>query len=54
MYTGRLPDRHRVPFEDWWRLNYQTGEVIDYGDPRSILLRGIRHDLERKIGSIRK
>ena len=40
--------------EDWWRLNYQTGELIDYGDPRSNLLRGVRHDLEhyrRIIGS---
>ena len=40
--------------EDWWRLNYQTGELIDYGNPRSILLRGVRHDLDSEIGMTRK
>lgn len=49
MYTGRIPG-HRAVSEDWWRLNYQTGEVIDYGHPRSILLRGVRHNLERMMG----
>ena len=50
VYTGRFLYRHSGVSEDWWRLNYQTGEVIDYGDPRSIPLRGVRHDLESKIG----
>jgi WD40 repeat protein/type III secretory pathway component EscS len=48
VYTGRIPGHHVVS-EDWWRLNYQTGEVIDYGHPRSILQRGIRHDLELEM-----
>jgi WD40 repeat protein len=50
VYTGRLPGYHGGVSEDWWRLNYQTGEVIDYGDPRSNLLRGARHDLELNMG----
>ena len=49
MYTGRIPGNRGRVSQDWWRLNYQTGEVIDYGNPRSILLRGIRHDLEREM-----
>jgi hypothetical protein len=50
VYTGRLPGYHGRVSEDWWRLNYQTGEVIDYGDLRSNLLRGVRHDLELNMG----
>jgi WD40 repeat protein len=49
VYTGRIPG-NRAVFEDWWRLNYQTGKVIDYGNPRSILQQGIRHDLELYMG----
>jgi hypothetical protein len=50
VYTGRFLQRQSGAFEDWWRLNYQTGEVIDLGDPRSILPRGVRHDSELKLG----
>jgi hypothetical protein len=50
VYAGRLPGYRGRVSEDWWRLNYQTGEVIDYGDPRSNLLRGVRHDLELNMG----
>jgi WD40 repeat protein len=53
VYTGRLPGNHGGISEDWWRLNYQSGEVIDYGNPRSMLLRGVRHDLELEIGGLR-
>ena len=50
VHTGRMPGYGGRVFEDWWRLNYQTGEVIDYGEPRSNLLPGVRHDLELKMG----
>jgi hypothetical protein len=50
VYTGRLPGYSGRVSEDWWRLNYQTGEVIDYGDLRSNLLRGVGHDLELNMG----
>ena len=28
VHTGRFLDRHSGAFEDWWRLNYQTGDFI--------------------------
>ena len=50
IHTGRFLDRHSGAFEDWWRLNYQTGDFIAHDDPLSIPVEGVRHDLEPKIG----
>jgi hypothetical protein len=50
IHTGRFLDRHSGAFEDWWRLNYQTGDYIAHDDPLSIPVEGVRHDLEPKIG----
>jgi hypothetical protein len=53
VYTGRFLHRHSGAFEDWWRLNYQTGDLIQLDNPRSIPVEGARSDLEPKFARFR-
>ena len=46
IHTGRFLDRHSGASEDWWRLNYQTGDFIESDDSLSIPRHRVRHDLE--------
>jgi WD40 repeat protein len=53
IHTGRFLHRHNGAFEDWWRLNYQTGDLIELDNPLSIPVEGARSDLEPKFARFR-
>jgi hypothetical protein len=44
--TGRFLNSSAGVSYHWWRLNYQTGEILADGNPRSIPLQGAHYDLE--------
>jgi len=47
--TGWFLNRSAGVSYHWWRLNYQTGEILADGNPRSIPLQGAHYDLEPQI-----